>query len=139
MYLTEQELVSRGWSASTLRAAMQAGKLRGVVQGTSFIVEESELHDWAQAHAKGGRPLTNRQASPVRASAMPGSAVAEWHAAVDRCVAAGAPRREAVKAVDQRFPGLRERMLAEHNATARRQSDFAEARAAVDRAARQRV
>ena len=119
-YLTEQELVARGWSSDTLRKAIRSGKLNGVFQGTSFIVREDHLQEWVDLQLPKGRP-TGRTA-PAAAPAPTGrtapattGARAEWNVAVQSKVAAGMPKAKAVAAVDRERPGLRSRMIDESN------------------------
>ncbi len=123
-YLTERELVARGWSSDTLRKAIRSGKLNGVFQGTSFIVREDHLQEWVDLQLPKGRP-TGRTA-PAAAPAPTGrtapapaagrqTATAEWQERVKNLVAKGTPRDMAVGMVDKTHPGLRQQMIAEAN------------------------
>jgi len=121
MYLSERELVAKGWSSDVLRAAIRSGKLNGVFQGTSFIVREDHLQEWADLQLPKGRPTGRTAAAPApapgagRIPAPGGSAKTAWNQAVADHVAAGLSRDKAVAAVDRKHPGLREQMLREVN------------------------
>ena len=146
--LTEMELAARGFSIEELRTAVARGQLRGTPHGQGFLFRASDIAEWAEKSAvSGGRRVEPRKSAaptapaPRQANAPAAGAdpVAAWNGIINRLVAGGVPRAEAIKATDANHPGLREAMLRAHNTAVRRQSDLAEARAAVDRAARQRV
>jgi hypothetical protein len=143
-FLTDQDLVARGWSMSELQQAIRSGQLKAVRNGTGFAVLRTEFSDWMRRTEKANAATAGRQtgATPTapRQAASPaaGGATVEWNAAIAWHIARGVSRPAAIRHVDRERPGLRERMLAECNETARRQRDLDQARAAAGRTARQR-
>jgi hypothetical protein len=66
----------------------------------------------AKAAARGAKPVARVRGKSSKLA----SATAEWNAAIkDTLGTVGGDRMRAVAMVNRRFPGLRERMLAEHN------------------------
>lgn len=125
-YLTEQELVARGWSSDTLRKAIRSGKLTGVFHGATFMVREDHLQEWADTQLPKGRPTgrTAQAAAPAPTGRTPpaprtgqqtATAGTEWRQAVADHVARGMRRVQAIAAVDKTRPGLRQRMIDEAN------------------------
>jgi hypothetical protein len=72
----------------------------------------------ARQTAAAGRPAWQQSAEAGKPawSAAAGGAKGQWQSAVARHTDAGMSRADAVQAVDASHPGLREAMLAEHNA-----------------------
>jgi hypothetical protein len=135
--MTDLELQARGFSLDHLRREIAAGRLKATAQGTGFYVTDSDFRNWHSGELQ--RQQSGRSAGTPPTAPRTGGAKVEWNARVAQHMSRGMSRTAAIRRVDRERAGLRARMLQEHNTAVRRQSDLAEARAAVDRAARQRV
>lgn len=74
--------------------------------------EEQPTASRVKARHTGAKPVARARSKGSKST----NATAEWSKAIDQCLpVAGGNRMRAVALANRRFPGLRERMLAEHN------------------------
>ena len=117
--LTETELKLRGFPIHAIQRAIASGELRGGYIGNSTIISVSEeaLDEWLENRRKGA-PSKTAAASSVGGRQAPtptSGAKVEWDAAVAQHMSRGLSRTAAIRQVDRQWPGLRHRMLREHN------------------------
>ena len=131
-WVTERELLIRGFNSSDLRRGRDSGRLRYTPLGPdSFAYREQDVQSWladengaskgrtfvktpaAQSPTTGQVPRAINQ--PTRQTAIAGGAKATWQQAVNLAMDGGLSRADAVARVDREQPGLREAMIAEHN------------------------
>ena len=124
--MTDLELQARGFSLDHLRREIAAGRLKATAQGTGFYVTDSDFRNWHSGELQ--RQQSGRPAGTPPTAPRTGGAKVEWNARVAQHMSRGLSRTAAIRHVDRERPGLRERMLAECNETARRQRDLARQR-----------
>jgi hypothetical protein len=105
----------RGFPIHAIQRAIASGELRGGYIGNSTIISVSEeaLDEWLENCRKGAPSKTSvggRQAPTPTSGAK-----VEWDAAVAQHMSRGLSRTAAIGRVDRERPGLRDRMLREHN------------------------
>ena len=121
-YFTDMQLQAWGWSVDFLRREIAAGRLHATMQGAGFAIRRDDWDAWVQRYNPAKTHGTAAEAAPGARSnqafapvAAAGDPVSEWHNAVDLLVSRGTPRAVAIRMIDQTRPGLRERMIQQHN------------------------
>jgi hypothetical protein len=109
----------RGFPIHAIQRAIASGELRGGYIGNSTIISVSEeaLDEWLE-NRRNGAPSKTAAASSVGGRQAPtptSGAKVEWDAAVAQHMSRGLSRTAAIGRVDRERPGLRDRMLREHN------------------------
>jgi hypothetical protein len=129
IYETSQELLLRGVPMHAQRAAMAAGVLPFTALGAdSFSYRQADVIRWltgesasaaAARRPSGTAPATapapSGRGGGGAAAGYGGSAKSQWDSLVGGLVASGLLPGDAIRQVDASHPGLRERMLQEHN------------------------
>ena len=117
-WVSDMELAARGIGFDAQRVRRNTGRLRHTsIENGGYAYRQADIDSWL-AGANTGQAAT--APPPARHSGGGGSsaggASAEWKAAVQKLTNNGTPAAEAIRHIDATRPGLRERMLQEHNA-----------------------